>query len=202
MKFDFEKYKGQKVAMHCKTEKEAIDFCNYMYNHGKKWTSGRSYKEDTNYIYYHSETCYCFNNGTYDKREYLIKEGFEILEWSDYMNKVFSKSDLRNGDVLVKRDGCVEIAIPEVGVRLTESNGYNNISDLGEDLKYSGFSLGGSDVIKVYRPKYPYQCSFKRSAFTEGELIFNRDAIEPVEVTLEEIAALKGVPVDRIRIKD
>ena len=25
--FDFDKYKGQKVAMHCKTEEEAIRFC-------------------------------------------------------------------------------------------------------------------------------------------------------------------------------
>lgn len=200
MKFDFEKYKGQKVAMHCKTEQEAIDFCNYMYNHGKKWTSGRSYKEDTNYIYYHSETCYCFNNGTYDKREYLIKEGFKILEWNDYMNKPFTKSDLKNGDVLIKRNGCVEIAIPETGITIMEDGRINEFIDINEDLTSGIFDA--FDIVKVYRPEETYQCCFANYYFTQGKLIFNRDVIEPIEVTLEEIAALKGVSVDRIRIKD
>lgn len=200
MKFDFGKYKGQKVAMHCKTEQEAIDFCNYMYNHGKKWIGGKSYKEDISYIYHHSETCYCFNNGTYGKRKYLIKEGFEILEWSDYMNKVFSKSDLKNGDVLVERNGYVEIVIPEIGARITKNGCFNWFSLLNEDL--TNDDGREYDIVKVYRPKSPGHCSFKEEFFEKGELVFNRDAIEPVEVTLEEIAALKGVSVDRIRIKD
>lgn len=33
--FDFDKYKGQKVAMHCKTKEEAIDFCNVLHKHRK-----------------------------------------------------------------------------------------------------------------------------------------------------------------------
>ncbi len=198
MKFDFDKYKDQEVAMHCKTEQEAIDFCNYMYNHGKKWTNGRSYKEDTNYIYHHSETCYCFNNGTYDKREYLIEEGFEILEWSDFMNKQFTKSDIRNGDVLVKRNGCVEIAIPEVGVRITEGGGYNELDALREDL--TNLKAKDFDIMNVYRPKRPCHCCFNKTSLKEGELVFDRTAIETVYVTLEEIAKLKGVSVDRIKI--
>lgn len=200
MKFDFEKYKGQKIAMHCKTEQEAIDFCNYMYNHGKKWTSGGSYKEDTNYIYYHSETCYCFNDGVYDKREYLIEEGFEIFEWSDYMNKISTKSDLKNGDVLILQNGNVEIVIPEVGARITKNGCFNWFSLLNEDL--TNDDGREYDIVKVYRPKSPGQCSFKEEFFENGELVFNRDAIELVEVTLEEIAALKGVSVDQIRIKN
>lgn len=200
MKFDFEKYKGQKVAMHCKTEQEAIDFCNYMYNHGKKWTSGGSYKEYTNYIHYNSETCYCFNNGTFGKRKSLIKEGFEILEWSDYMNKVFTKSDLENGDILIQQNGNVEIVIPEIGTRITKNGRFHWFSLLNEDL--TNDSGREYDIVKVYRPKSPGQCSFKEEFFEKGELVFKRDAIEPIEVTLEEIAALKGVSVDRIRIKD
>lgn len=200
MKFDFEKYKGQKVAMHCKTEQEAIDFCNYMHENGKRWFSGRTYKQATNYSDYGSETCYWFNNGTYASRTYAIEEKIEILEWSDYMNKVFTKSDLKNGDVLIKRNGCVEIAIPETGITIMEDGHINEFIDINEDLTSRIFDA--FDIVKVYRPKETYQCDFANYYFTQGKLIFDRDVIEPIEVTLEEIAALKGVSVDRIRIKD
>lgn len=200
MKFDFEKYKGQKVAMHCKTEQEAIDFCNYMHENGKRWFSGRTYKQATNYSDYGSETCYWFNNGTYASRTYAIEEKIEILEWSDYMNKVFTKSDLKNGDVLVKRNGYVEIVIPEIGARITKNGRFNWFSLLNEDL--TNDDGREYDIVKVYRPKSPGQCSFKEEFFEKGELIFKRDKMEPVEVTLEEIAAFKGVSVDQIRIKN
>lgn len=199
MKFDFDKYKDQEVAMHCKTEQEAIDFCNYMYNHGKKWTNGRSYKEDTNYIYHHSETCYCFNNGTYDKREYLIEEGFEILEWSDFMNsrnEQFSKSDLINGDVCVTRAGFSIISVIDLRCFAGDLNAYS-FDDFSDDLKYEDHQL---DIIKVYRPQSPYHCSLDFCSYEGGELVFDRAAIKPIEVTLEEIAKLKGVSVDRIKI--
>lgn len=38
--FDFEKYKGQKVAMHCKTETESNDFCRVMDEAGFKRFDG------------------------------------------------------------------------------------------------------------------------------------------------------------------
>lgn len=186
--------------MHCKTEQEAIDFCNYMHEYGKKWINGKTYKQTTNYSVYGNETCYCFNNGTYSKRKYLIKERFEILEWSDYMNKVFTKSDLKNGDVLILQNGNVEIVIPGIGTRITKNGRFHWFSLLNEDL--TNDSGREYDIVKVYRPKSTDQCSFKEEFFEKGELVFKRDKMEPVEVTLEEIAALKGVSVDRIRIKD
>lgn len=136
MKFDFEKYKGQKVAMHCKTEQEAIDFCNYMHEYGKKWINGKTYKQTTNYSVYGNETCYCFNNGTYSKRKYLIKERFEILEWSDYMNKVFTKSDLKNGDVLIKRNGCYSTLCT-----VDEETGVNYVVVSYDDAHSSGIAI-------------------------------------------------------------
>lgn len=199
MKFDFEKYKGQNVAMHCKTEREAINFCNYMHEHGKIWDNGRSYKEVTYYNNNKEETCYNFNSNLYCDIQFYKNAGYLILEWSDYMNK-FTKSDLKNGDVLVRRNGVAEIAIPEVGVTITEKGYTVNCDLIKSDLTSTIHSC--YDIVKVYRPKCSFQCTFNKSDFTCGELIFDRDAIEPVEVTLEEIAALKGVSVDRIRIKD
>lgn len=199
MKFDFGKYKGQKVAMHCKTEQEAIDFCNYMHEHGKKWNNGEPYGLIINYNVYGSKTCYWFNAGKFGDKEWFIENDFEILEWSDYTDK-FTKSDLKNGDVLINREGSVEIAIPEVGTRITKDGCRNNISSLREDLTNNIDTC--FDIMKVYRPKSPEQCSFNENLFKQGELIFDRSKTEFIEITLEEIAALKGVSVDQIRIKN
>ena len=43
------KNKDNKIAVHCKTEEEAKDFCRQMHEHGMKWCTGNSYMEKTNY---------------------------------------------------------------------------------------------------------------------------------------------------------
>lgn len=44
-KFNWEEFKDKnnKIAVHCKTEEEAKDFCKQMHEHGLKWCSGASY---------------------------------------------------------------------------------------------------------------------------------------------------------------
>ena len=61
MKFNIDDYKGR-YAMHCKTEEEAIDFCNYLHSIGKEWCSGHSYVDVTYYNDYKSKTTYNFKN--------------------------------------------------------------------------------------------------------------------------------------------
>lgn len=197
--FDFDKYKGQKVAMHCKTEEEAIDFCNIMHKHHKKWFSGRTYKQATNYSDYCSETCYCFNEGTFGRKSLIVDKGYGILEWGDFMNsrnEQFSKSDLRNGDVCVTRAGFSMISIIDLRCFAGDLNAYS-FDDFSDDLKYEDHQL---DIVKVYRPQSPYHCSLDFCSYESGELVFDCAELEPVEVTLEEIAEFKGVSVDRIRI--
>lgn len=199
MKFDFDKYKDQKVVMHCKTEEEAKDFCRVMDEAGLRWVTGERYTKVLEYERYRQKTCYQFNCGGFASKEFFVEEGYEILEWSDFM---FTKYDLRNGDVIIRRNGWVEIAIPEVKAFLAENGGYDRIDSINEDLTDNGNSKSSKqfDIVKVYRPIYPCNCSFKKSNFECGKLVFDRAAIEPVEVTLEEIAKLKGVSVDRIKI--
>lgn len=201
-KFDFEKYKGQKVVMHCKTEEEAKDFCRVMDEAGLCWYSGRTYKEVNNYDYFKERTCYNFKDGDYSGISFYKAEGFEILEWSDYMNNQFTKSNLRNGDVCVCGNGNVYVAVIETGTLLGRS-GFMKLKDYDENLlrfdinKEVDFDY---NINKVYRPKQPYQCQFIECHYCAGDLVFDRAAIETVEVTLEEIAKLKGVSVDRIKI--
>lgn len=84
MIFDINKYQGNRV-MHCKTEEEAKTFCQYLNEKGRRWSNGQRYVDQTNYSYYGSETAYNFNTGCYADCYFYRREGFTILEWSDYM---------------------------------------------------------------------------------------------------------------------
>lgn len=76
--FDKENFKKEKIAVHCKTEKEADDFFNFM-----GW--GRY----PNYHYrYGINTCYDTNNDGsyyYGGKDWYMEHEYKILEWSDYM---------------------------------------------------------------------------------------------------------------------
>ena len=87
MNFNWEEFKASdNIAVHCKTEEEAKDFCKQMHEHGMKWTNGESYLKTTNWgNNYEEETCY-EADGTYADAEYYEKENYTILEWSNYMN--------------------------------------------------------------------------------------------------------------------
>lgn len=196
MKFNFEEWKDKKVVMHCSTREEAEDFCRVMHEAGKKWDSGREYISVTHWSNNKENICYNFNTNSYYYRDFYIENGYIILEWSEYMEKTFTKSDLKNGDVIVDREGRINIVCVETKTCITPTGGFNRLEDIEDDLT----NLNGQrfDIVDVYRPTEPNQCCFSKEAYN-GVHVFHRDE-EPVEVTLEEIAKLKGVSVDRIRI--
>ena len=86
----------------------------------------------------------------------------------------FTKADLHNGDVVVRRNGSVEIACPETGTVICK-NGFNNLSSINDDLTYNGYGDNESDIIKVYRPKESWQCQFDESMYVKGDLVFDRE---------------------------
>ena len=88
MKFNIDDYKG-KYVMHCKTQEEARDFCEYLDKIGRCWCSGKSYLHHTNWLDYQSDTVYYFNMGTYGRKSWLDYENVTILEWSDFMEKEY-----------------------------------------------------------------------------------------------------------------
>lgn len=114
------------------------------------------------------------------------------------MDKTFTKSDLKNGDVIVCRNGKVNIICIDTGTCITPNEKYCLLSDIKEDLT----DCYGKqyDIIDIYRPTDPSHCSFSEKLYKNGKHVFHRDDKSPVEITLEEIAQLKGVSADRIRI--
>ena len=196
MKFNIEDYKS-KYVMHCKTEEEAKDFCNYLDSVEKKWCNGDSYVRVNNWNKYEEKTCYSFNCGYYAPISYFIEYNYKILEWSDFMDNKFTKADLKSGDVILRRDGSVEIVCLETGT-LIRKDEFNILDELTDDLTDIFNDEDSDDVIAVRRPKQPYECQF--CAFDEGfgELVYERKD-EPEEMTLEEICKALGKEIKIVK---
>ena len=189
MKFNINDYKG-KYVMHCKTEEEAKDFRDYMAGIGKPITWSLS--------------CYCgenvtyFNKGTWGSIEYAEKDGYTILEWSDFMNGKFTKADLRTGDVIRRRNGSVEILNRENGNFICKNGGWNNFLHIREDL--TDYYMGSAhDIIEVRRPKEPCDCCFDAMKVNapRGILVYERKEVE--EMTLAEVCRLLGKEIKIVK---
>lgn len=180
-KFNWDEFKDadNKIAVHCKTEEEAIDFCKQMYKHGMEWASGDSYLSYTHYGVYRDKTCYG-GDGGYQSYDYFEKYKYKILEWSDYMQKEFTKSDLKDGMVVEYNDNCFGKRLV-IGGFLIGEDGYADLGDYNENLK-SGVS--DLEIVRVYKIK----CMGKISSIMHDgnlELIWERKELK--KMTIEEM---------------
>ena len=125
------------------------------------------------------------NCGNYH-RYYIEEDGWN---WVDGMfeglaedKKMFTKSDLKNGDVIVRRNGSVEIAIVDLGVFITK-DGWNNLKTLADDLTDGEYPIDKDwDIMKVYRPVKNYHCQFYPDNYKKGDLVFDRERdVKPVK---------------------
>ena len=179
-KFNWNEFKNKdnKIAVHCKTEEEAIDFCKQMHEHGMKWCNGESYLKNTNYMR-NEGTCY-YGSGEYSTRDFAEKYNYKILEWSDYMQKKFTKSDLKDGMVVEYNDNSFGKRLV-VGDFLIGEDGYADLGDYNENLKNVVSDL---EIVRVYKIK----CMGKISSIMYDvnlELIWERK--EPKKMTVEEM---------------
>ena len=141
--FDWESFKEGKIVVHCKTKKEAEDLCLQMHEHGMTWESGNSYLSYTYYEVHKNKTCYSI--GGYQSCDYFRKYRCNILEWIDYMQKEFTKADLKDGMVVKHRNGDKRMVISEA---LIGENGYADQNCFREDLTHRYFK--DLDIVGVY----------------------------------------------------
>jgi hypothetical protein len=186
MKFNINDYKG-KYVMHCKTKEEARDFISkhlpsLWHEGGCCWSS------------YKSDTVYFFNRKTYQNIPYAEKEGYTILEWSDFMNKGFTKADLRTGDVVMQRDGTIQIAICELNSFITK-DWWNSWNNFNSDLTHKDDAI--YDIIAIRRPIQGCDCTFHAFDYELGQLVYERP--EPEEMTLEEVCRLLGKEIKIVK---
>ena len=197
MKFNIDDYKG-KYVMHCKTEEEAIDFCKYLHSIGKKWCSGISYLDSTCWHCYTTDTIYNFNTDSYCDIKYAKRHHYTILEWSDFMNKEFTKADLKTGDVVKFRNEELGIVITDIGVIACKNGGWVNLDGINNDLT-SSFRAEPYDIIAVRRPYDKPACSFDafRHNAPRGTLVYERKEVE--EMTLAEVCRLLGKEIKIVK---
>lgn len=192
MIFNIDDYRG-KYVMHCESEEEAKDFCKYLNNIGKKWCNGESYLNQTNWKHYRNEICYNFNYGFVCSKGFYITNHYTILEWSDFMKNKFTKSDLKTGDVVLRRNGLVEIVFLETE-SLINKGGFNLLSKVEEDLTAEKDLCSKNwDIMAVRRPQEPGDCVFLAFDHKFGKLVYDREKDEEikkedVETAIKEIS--------------
>ena len=192
MKFDIANYKGQ-YAMHCKTARESREFCDYLDGLGKTWKSRETYAMATNWSVFKSETCYCFNDGMISRLSCCKRDGYIILEWSDFVTK-FTKGDLRDGMVVELANGNRYLVL---GENFINKIGYLCISDYSDGLDMNTEPYNWN-VNKVYKSSaYSTDFIFKDEYLT---LIWERpQKTTPIEMTLEEVCRELGREIKIIK---
>lgn len=198
MKFNLKDYKDGSYAMHCATEEEAKSFLNVLHKAGRRWFNGLDYNKVTQWANYGEETIYYFNKGTYGTRSRAKR--YAVLEWSDFMNKKFTKSDLKDGDIVLRRDGRTQIVCKETGA-LISPKGYDLLDCISENFKYIGDSVSSErfkyDIIAIRRPTKPYECQFSAFDNKYGDLVYE----EIEEMTMEEICKALGKNIKIVKEK-
>lgn len=85
---------------------------------------------------------------------------------------MFKKSDLKNGDVVLLRNGSVGIVIPDVDV-VVYRDGWDELKTFNIDMSDGTSDLDDSfDIVKVRRPMKPSDCCFEAFDREFGELVY------------------------------
>lgn len=192
--FNLNNYTG-KYVMHCKNEKEARSFCSYLHNQERAWRTGESY---ISYCYddigiQTGTICYDFNTGTYDEIDFYIRHNYIILEWSDFMNKKFTKEDLKTGMLTETDKGEFFLVLlnTEFGdvLKRIDDNGistyWNSLDDFNNNLENS-YSV---KIINVYTPVEKYRIGF--TSILPNSLVWTRN--NTTELTITEIEEKLGI---------
>lgn len=182
-KFNWDEFKNKdnKIAVNCKTEEEAKDFCRQMHGQRMKWRNGESYLKNTNYDMHNEGTCY-YGDGEWSSLDIAKNYNYKILEWSDYMQKEFTKSDLKDGMV-------VEYRRKDYGKRMVVGNmligeeGSHRLEAYENDLT-QGYAESRLSIIRVYKIKN--ERNFKHIMHDDNlELIWERKKLK--KMTVEEM---------------
>ena len=137
------------IAVHCKTKEEAEDFCKKMHEQGIKWRNGTTYLGRTKFDSYFDQMCY-YGDGGYSRLKYAKEKGYEILEWSDYMRKEFTKADLKDGMVIETREKERYLVLGDRAVRET---GFNRLEGYADDLTECRYHIKKYDIDRVFKVK-------------------------------------------------
>lgn len=182
-KFNWDEFKNKdnKIAVNCKTEEEAKDFCRQMHEHGMRRCDDESFLKTTEYAIHEEKTCYS-GSGTIGSFAYFIGKGYKILEWSDYMQKEFTKADLRDGMVVEYRSKSYGRRLV-IGDMLIGAEGSHRLIYYNEDL-IDATGDKDFDIMRIYKIQHVSRFN-EILLYSNLELIWERK--EPKKMTVEEM---------------
>lgn len=182
-KFNWDEFKNKdnKIAVHCKTEEEAKDFCRQMHGQGMKWRNEESYLKNTNYYMHNEGMCYC-GDGEWSSLDIAENYNYKILEWSDYMQKEFTKADLRDGMVVEYRSKSYGRRLV-IGDMLIGAEGGHRLIYYNEDL-IDATGDKDFDIMRIYKIQHVSRFN-EILLYSNLELIWERK--EPKKMTVEEM---------------
>jgi hypothetical protein len=155
---------------------------------GKEWNNGEFYIDQSHYYTYREDTVYFFNDNIFGNVKYAKETNNTILEFSDFdWSREFTKADLKTGDVVLRRNGYVEIVNRDMEMFINKDS-WMNFDTLSDDLREMGDSEW--DIIAVRRPEQKHHCQFIAFDKELGTLVYERK--EPEEMTLAEVCKLLG----------
>lgn len=154
-KFDWDKFKNEKIAVNCRTEEAAKEFIEECYIRGLKRMNGS--RNITFYNCYKEETAYTFNfKGTgfieYAYTHWYKKEGYEIVEYEKQTEFTFQEVIARNiPGVYVCTDKGLRIEYVVIN-----ENGGVSIKANYSNLINSTLGIPGYARFKLREPKKQY----------------------------------------------
>ena len=123
-----------------------------------------------------------------------------ILEWSDFMNKVFTKADLKSGDIITFREGSYGMYIDTFDsvIFLEDGGSYLPLTDIIDITFKDKYGDLEWDIVKIQRSKKDN--GIVRHHWLEGEVIWEeKPPIE--EMTLEEVCKALGKEIKIVKSK-
>jgi len=197
-KFDFEKFKKKKIAVHCKTQEEFGNFVKKCSTVDMNLASPSSAYFES----YGNATCIDFDYSLhYENFSWYKSENYTILEWSDYMKKEFTKADLKPGMVVQYRSGDFRMVmeISDGELHLIGASSHTELKDFKDDLTVDWGDLN-RDIIFVYSLSAYWK--YALTIGTKGRtVLFERK--EPLKMTVEEAEAkLSELLEKEIKIED
>lgn len=130
-----------------------------------------------------------------DDHQHIWCEVAGYVEEKTEEKKVFTKKDLKNGDIVVLRNDWVGIVILEHDVLVTKT-GWLNFREYDDDLTENKFFDRDWDIVKVIRPTKQFHCQFVCANNEDwGDVLFDRDRDTMRELTVKEIEKEFGVKV-------
>lgn len=152
---NFEEFKRDlkegKVVVNCRTKKEALLFCEWMYNDIYTWVEGESYRLEHYWDKYKQDTCYGI--GEYSKLDglYITVRRKLVITYQQF-NKLKEVKLMTKFENVQVGDKVYSVILGEgVVVRVDWDVIYPILASFGEDVERS-YTLEGKILITIKHP--------------------------------------------------